>query len=174
MVEQSNYFDLLGLPVSFTPDRSVLRKNYMEQSRKHHPDYFVNSDSGQQESALQISALLNRAYKTLSNSEATMAYLLQLKGLLAEGEKYVLPPDFLMEMMELNEEVAEASLENNEGAAVKQKIDEVEKRIYEPVKKVIENYREGVTSEEELLQVKDYYYKKKYLERLSGQLGGMS
>jgi len=174
MNDQSNYFELLGVPQSFTTDRSLLRKNYMEQSRRYHPDYFVNSESTLQENALQISALLNRAYKTLNNREATIAYLLQLKGLLTEGEKYVLPPEFLMEMMELNEELAEAALEGAGEGGVKQKLQEVEKRIYDPVEKIIEDYREGVTSEKELLQVKDYFYKKKYLERLSGQLGGMS
>ena len=34
------------------------------------------------------------------------------------------------------------------------------------LKNIIENYKEGVTTEEELLQVKEYYFKKKYLERL--------
>ena len=31
---------------------------------------------------------------------------LQLKGLLEEEEKYPLPPDFLMEVMELNENLS--------------------------------------------------------------------
>jgi len=33
-----------------------------------------------------------------------------------------------------------------------------------------ENYQEGITSEKELLQVKEYYYKKKYLDRIHKQL----
>jgi molecular chaperone HscB len=34
----------------------------------------------------------------------------------------------------------------------------------------VEHYQEGITSEKELLQVKEYYYKKKYLDRIKKQL----
>jgi molecular chaperone HscB len=34
------------------------------------------------------------------------------------------------------------------------------------LKKIIEHYQEGATSKEELLQVKQYYFKKKYLNRI--------
>ena len=50
------------------------------------------------------------------------------------------------------------------------RISELQEEIYEPVKNIIEHYKEGVTTEEELLQVKDYYFKKKYLDRLRDQL----
>jgi molecular chaperone HscB len=46
--------------------------------------------------------------------------------------------------------------------------------IYGPVKETVEHYQDGVTTEEELLQVKEYYYKKKYLHRIQQQLNGMS
>ena len=45
---------------------------------------------------------------------------------------------------------------------------------YKPVKDIIEHYREGITTEKDLLKVKEYYYKKKYLQRIQQQLNGMS
>ena len=89
-----------------------------------------------------------------------------------EDEKFALPPDFLMEMMELNEALAEAQMDTDEDAIArtKQQLVTFEKEIYEPVKDIVEHYQEGITSEKELLQVKAYYYKKKYLQRIALQM----
>jgi molecular chaperone HscB len=90
------------------------------------------------------------------------------KGLLHEEEKYDLPPGFLMEVMDLNESMMDD--ENGANTGILEKLNELEKQIYEPVKKIVEHYQEGVTSKEALLQVKEYYYKKKYLDRIRKQL----
>ncbi len=170
-----NYFELFDIPVSLLPDKNLVRKRYMELSKQHHPDYFVNKTQDDQQNALEMSALLNKAFRTFSNTDATIAYVLEIKGLLEEEEKYALPPAFLMQMMEVNEELADAQMEGDPAmiAKVRQQLLELEKELYEPVKDIIEDYQEGVTSEEELLQVKAYYFKKKYLARLSQQLGRM-
>jgi molecular chaperone HscB len=167
-----NYFELFGIPVQLVVDKDLIKKRYFELSRQSHPDYFVNADDKAQANALEASALLNKALKTLSNRESTIAYVLQEKGLLEEHEKYTLDPDFLMGMLELNEALAEAAMDDDAGAKeqLSQKLAAAEKEIYEPVETIITNYQEGVTTQEELLQVKDYYYKKKYLERLRQQL----
>jgi molecular chaperone HscB len=34
------------------------------------------------------------------------------------------------------------------------------------VEAIITNYQEGITTEKELLQVKEYYFKKKYLDKI--------
>ncbi len=47
-----------------------------------------------------------------------------------------------------------------------QKTKELLSQIYNDVVHIVENYKEGVTTEKELLQVKSYYYKKKYLQRI--------
>jgi molecular chaperone HscB len=39
---------------------------------------------------------------------------------------------------------------------------------------VVEQYREGITTREELLQVKEWYFQKKYLDRIRQQLKGMA
>ena len=49
-------------------------------------------------------------------------------------------------------------------------VDNLQSEIYEPVKEIVEGYQEGTTSEKELLQVKEYYYKKKYLDRIRREL----
>ena len=162
------YFDLFGLPVTLVVPQKELTSKYFELQKKFHPDFFSQSDVAEQNAMLQKSSLVNEAYKTLKDKDAVIKYVLLQKQLMQEEEKYQLPPDFLMEMLELNETLTEAKLNNDEEllASIETQIDEKEKEIYETVKSIIENYKEDISSEKELLQVKDYYYKKKYLKRI--------
>ena len=92
-----------------------------------------------------------------------------------EEEKYNLEPEFLIEMMEVNEALADALMESDATAKEQlyARLRELDQDLFAPVKEIVENYREGSTTNEDLLRVKDYYFKKKYLLRLSGQLGRM-
>jgi len=111
---------------------------------------------------------VNKAFKVFQNRDETIKYVLQLKGLLEEEEKYNLPPDFLMEMMELNEQMMDAKMEQDPEAIAKIKnaIADFESEIYLPVAGIVEGYEEEKTTTEQLLKVKEYYYKKKYLDRI--------
>jgi molecular chaperone HscB len=163
-----NYFELFEIPVQLVVDKGNLPRKYFELSKKYHPDYFINEDAAKQAEALEKSALLNKAFKTFQNPDETIKYVLQLKGLLEEEEKYELPPGFLMEIMEVNEELMDKR--GPGGSEPESRIAELQSEIYEPVKKIVEQYKEGVTTQKELLQVKEYYYKKKYLQRIADQL----
>ena len=169
-----DYFELFNIPVSLFVDASSIKKKFYELSRKYHPDFFSNTSEEEQSEALEMSAMLNKALKVLSNPEETIKYVLQLKGLLEEEEKYQLPPDFLMDVMELNELLMDAKMEGDEAkkTALKEQIANLQTEIYEPVKSIVEHYQEGITSEKELLQVKKYYFQKKYLARMLTTIGG--
>ena len=167
-----DYFKLFDLPVGFKVDAKLLRRRFFEKSREAHPDHFVNSSSDEQEGALQSSAELNTAFKTLNDEDLRMQYLLQQKGLLIPDEKFALPPSFLMEVMELNEELSEAQETGSadENLQLTTRLQAFQQDLYAPVSGIIEHYREGATSEAELLQVKEYYFKKKYLDRAVARL----
>lgn len=163
-----NYFELYDLPMAFQLDNALVKQRFLALSRKYHPDFFAQADATEQADVLEMSSLVNKAYKVFQQPDETMKYVLQLKGLLAEEEKYQLPPDFLMEMMELNEQLMDAQLEADKVVieAMKQQINAVQDQIYAPVKTIIEGFDAVNTTEEALLQVKEYYFKKKYLSRI--------
>ncbi len=167
-----NYFELYELPVQLSVDKRVLKKKYLELSRRYHPDYFIGEESGAQQETLERSAAVNKAYTTFSSADETIRYVLELKGLLREAEKYDLPPDFLMDMMELNETVAGAQFDTGEMERALQTVLQREAELYIPVQEIVAQYKEGVSTDEDLRHVKDYYFKKKYLQRLKGQLNG--
>lgn len=169
-----NYFEIFGIPIQLKVDKNELPKKYFELSRTFHPDFYANTTPSEQHRALEITANLNKAFKTFQNPDDTIKYVLQLKGLLEEEEKYQLPPDFLMEVLEINEKLMDAVDSDETKLNLQSAIDNLQAEIYEPVKKTVEHYQDGVTTEKELLQVKEYYYKKKYLHRIQQQLNGMS
>lgn len=152
-----NYFELFELPVNINIDKTTLSKKYFELQKKYHPDFYAKADEADQQEALEKTSELNKAYKTLKDQDATIQYLLKLKGLLQEEEKYPLPPDFLMEVMELNENLSADSAAS---------IETFEANIYNDVKVIIEEYNDTTVTNAELLQLKEYYYKKKYLKRI--------
>ncbi|MBL7710132.1 MAG: Fe-S protein assembly co-chaperone HscB [Chitinophagaceae bacterium] len=168
-----NYFELFELPVTLKVNTATLSRKFFELSKKYHPDYFINEEDQAQAEVLEKSALLNKAWKTFQNTDETIKYVLQLKGLLEEEEKYELPPDFLMEVLEINEQLMDAD-EPAIKAELESSVNNLQNEIYEPVKEMVENYKESSFSEKDLLQVKAYYYKKKYLDRIRRQLAGMA
>ena len=166
------YFELFEIPVQLKVNTSVLSQRFFALSRKYHPDYFATEDPAAQAEALEKSALLNKAWKTFQNPDETINYVLRLKGLLQEEEKYELPPGFLMEVLEINESLMD--VDETTIPQLESRISELQTEIYEPVKKYIEDYQDDRVTEKELLQVKEYYYKKKYLDRIRRQLAGMA
>jgi len=166
-----NYFELFEIPVSLQVDKKYVQNKYFELQKKYHPDFFSNESEEEQANVLEKSSMINNAYKTFQNDEETIKYVLQLKELLEEEEKYQLPPEFLIEMVELNEALMEVDDSSQEETETK--INQLQKYLYDRVQKIIEYYNEDNTTNEQLLQVKDYYFKKKYLKRILERLDGM-
>lgn len=171
-----NYFELYEIPTSFCPDQALVKKKYYELSRKYHPDRFTLATEEEQANALKMSSLNNEAYKALNNEDKLMAYVLKLNEVLEEEEKYNLPPDFLMEMMDLNEVVSELEMEaDNEELmnSANNQLDEQFKDWNEQVTPLITEFENGNHSKALLNQIKDYYFRKKYLLRIKERVDNM-
>lgn len=160
-----NYFELFGLPLAPSIDKSVIAKKYFELQKKYHPDFYSHADDNEKEEVLQQSASVNKAFKTFQDPDRTLQYFLQTTGLIEPDEKFDLPPEFLMEMMDINEALTE-----NEAAAAKQ-VQAYEEKLWEEVKHIILNYHMADTDGADLQKLKAYYYKKKYLRRILDRLG---
>ncbi|MFY7963902.1 MAG: iron-sulfur cluster co-chaperone HscB C-terminal domain-containing protein [Chitinophagaceae bacterium] len=145
-----------------------MKQQYFQLSRKYHPDFVSNGTDEEKEEALQTSSLVNKAYKIFNNQDETIKYVLQLKELLIEEEKFALPNDFLMEMMELNEQLMDAKMEDDKEAIENCQllIANWQNKVYEPVKEIVESNIFSDIPQEKLLQVKEYYFKKKYISRI--------
>lgn len=158
-----NYFELFDIPFSLKVDKTALSRKYFELQKLYHPDQYANATPEEQEKALERSSMANMALKTFRSEDATIKYALQLRGMLEEEEKFQLPQAFLMEVMELNE----MRMDGAEAAEIRARVQQMEQDIYETVRPIIEGSVTQAPTDEQLQQVKTYYYQKKYLDRLT-------
>ncbi|MEY4459801.1 MAG: hypothetical protein RIT38_1031 [Bacteroidota bacterium] len=160
-----NYFELFGLPIGFQVDTKQLRATFMEIQKASHPDKFAQGSTDEQEAALEQSSLANKGFTLLNQKERILPYVLELLGIMTPDEKYALEPDFLMEMMDLNEAWMDAE-DDSDKQAIIQQVEQIKKAIYAPIQTYMEMDQVDTISQEAMLQIKDYYYKKKYLDRI--------
>jgi molecular chaperone HscB len=100
-----NYFEVFGLPKALNIDLKTLERTFHELSRKYHPDYFTTAAPEERQKALQLTATLNDAYRTLRHPVRRVEYLVNLEGFKPDGSK--VPKSFLMEVFEINEQLEE-------------------------------------------------------------------
>jgi molecular chaperone HscB len=160
-----NYFELFGLPIGFQVDTQKLRAAFMEIQKASHPDKFAQGTSEEQEAALEQSSLANKGFTLLNQKEQILPYVLEIVGIMTPDEKYALEPDFLMEMMDLNEAWMEAEDETSKQTIIQQ-VEQLKNEIYTPIQSFMEVDQIDSISQEAMLQIKSYYYKKKYLDRI--------
>ena len=107
-----NYFEVFGLPRKLAIDTAALQARFYELSRQWHPDFQQSAPPPEQARALEQSALVNAAYRTLRDPIARIEYLIRLEEGrdTREGDpvKPQAPPDLLEEMFEIQEMLQEA------------------------------------------------------------------
>ncbi|RYY66436.1 MAG: Fe-S protein assembly co-chaperone HscB [Chitinophagaceae bacterium] len=160
-----NYFELFGFTEAPAIDKRLLAEKYFSLQKQNHPDFFTQANEAEQEEALQQSANINKAFTTFQNEDKTLEYFLQQKGIVETDEKYQLPQDFLMEMMDINE-----TLEEKDGVAITAELAAIEKALYDDIAPILKDagLHQDAASLEKL---KLYYYKKKYIQRILARLG---
>lgn len=139
----SDYFAFMGFPRELTLDEGKLQQKYYELSRQYHPDFHTQGDEQARQQSLEQSSILNQAYRTLRDPYERARYLLDLEWPdLPDAEKKRIPPTLLMEVMEMQEKVAEAQFADD--PAVKQKLNDELLDIEARLKAKMEGLREGL------------------------------
>lgn len=101
------HFALFDLQPAFAIDLDRLAARYRELARETHPDRFADAPAREQRQALERAAELNDAYQTLKSPSRRALYLLGLSGQSLPLEATVQDPQFLLQQMELREELEE-------------------------------------------------------------------
>src|SRR6185436_8702140 len=114
-----NYFEVFGLPRRLAVDGDALQRRFYELSRQHHPDFHHGAAPADQAAALDASARLNAAYRTLRDPIARIEYLVRLEEGRETREgatvKPKAPPELLEEMFEIQEALQEAKAAGRSG-----------------------------------------------------------
>lgn len=115
----ASYFEILGVPVA--ADDAMLTRRFHELARIYHPDRWAAADAATQSSALDSSAIVNDAYRTLRDPFTRAEYLLRReRGVKPDDTKDSAakpPQELFAQVLELQEalmEYQEARLEDDE------------------------------------------------------------
>jgi molecular chaperone HscB len=129
-----NHFELFGLPVSFDVDADDLTLRYRELQRRVHPDKFANASDQERRLSLQMTALVNEAFQTLKDPVRRGRYLLDLRGVdMGEETDTAMDPAFLMEQMELRENLDEIRQADNPGKQLAEMANQIDQRMLEKI-----------------------------------------
>jgi molecular chaperone HscB len=93
------YYEALGLAPKLALDPEDLKQRFYQRSREWHPDKFSRAPEQQRQKALDMTAQINDAYRTLREPVSRAEYFLKENGL--EISKDV-PAELLEEVFELN------------------------------------------------------------------------
>ena len=102
-------FATLGIARSYELDLPAVEKTHRELSRAMHPDRFVGAGASERRAALAKAVEVNEAWRIVRDPIRRAEALLALQGVAVgeEGEPKA-DPEFLMEMLEQREALAEA------------------------------------------------------------------
>ena len=167
-----NYFEFYNIPISFQLDQAELKRIFYANSKKYHPDFYTLESEEKQAEILELSTLNNQAYKTLSDFDKRMKYILDLKEILAEEGQNQLPQSFLMEMMDINEVLMELEFDFDaqKFEQAETELKALETSLFKSIESIVESYDDNNSSDKELLAIKEYYLKKRYLLRIRENL----
>jgi len=104
-----NHFELFGLKPAYALDLEHLDRAYRDIQAEVHPDRFAHAGDAERRASMQMTTQVNEAYRTLKSPVLRGKYLLELHGVDVGFEtNTAMPPEFLVEQMELREKLEEA------------------------------------------------------------------
>src|SRR5688500_15081873 len=131
-----NPFALLGVESRFDLDLSALEKTHRELSRALHPDKFAQANASERRAALEKAAAVNEAWRTLRDPIKRAEALFRMHGIaVREDNEPKSTPAFLMEVLEMREELAEARGKRNLekvrklGESMRKKLEGAQKKL---------------------------------------------
>jgi molecular chaperone HscB len=112
-----NHFELFGLKPAFAVDSEALERTYREIQSRVHPDRFAHAGDAERRASMQWTSRVNEAYRTLRSPVARAKHVLELNGIDAGFEtNTAMPPEFLMQQMEVREGLEAAQAGRDAGA----------------------------------------------------------
>jgi molecular chaperone HscB len=104
-----SHFELFGLAPAFALEGEALERSYHDIQSRVHPDRFAHAGDAERRASLQWTTRVNEAYRTLKDPVQRARHLLELHGVdVAFETNTAMPPEFLMQQMELREALENA------------------------------------------------------------------
>ena len=134
-------FKVFGLTYAYEYDSELLERRYLELSKLTHPDHQETSDEASRQRIINVSAWVNQSYRDIKNSLFRAEFLLSLLETRNQchTDSKKLPGTFLMDMLELQEE-----LENPATRADEDRLEEIAEQAENSRKKALKSIGENL------------------------------
>ncbi|KJY88178.1 MULTISPECIES: co-chaperone HscB [Vibrio] len=161
-----NYFELFGLPSQFQLDGSLLSSQFRELQKRFHPDNFASASERDRLMAVQKASEINDAYQVLKKPLSRAEYMLAENGVDIRGEQQTMSdPMFLMEQMELREELEEIPFNSDPEEALFDFESKVSKMYKQHLKSVEQELNDGLWQ-----QAAERVRKLKFIAKLKNEI----
>jgi molecular chaperone HscB len=158
-----NHFELFGLVPAFAVEGEALERSYREIQSKVHPDRFAHAGDAERRASLQWTTRVNEAFQILKNPVTRARHLLELHGVdVAFETNTAMPPEFLVQQMELRE-----SLEQAKSPA---SLDEMRKRLRQDKAQLQNQIGEAIDSKKDYSAAAGLVRKLQFLDRLDEEI----
>lgn len=118
------FYEALDLAPRLAIEADDLKKRFYEKSRYWHPDRYSHAGPEAQQTALEMSAVLNDAFRTLKDPTARAEYFLEENGI---GPSKQPPPELLEEVFDMN--IALDELRGGDDSVKPQLVEELERFV---------------------------------------------
>ncbi|MCM8854309.1 MAG: co-chaperone HscB [Candidatus Thiodiazotropha sp.] len=163
-----NYFDLFGLPIGYIVDGNSLSERYRDLQRVVHPDRYAHATDQERRLSVQGASLINEAFETLKDPIARASYLLTLHGIEMDAQnESTQDMAFLMQQMELREELEEIPSQNDSYQAIIDLRSRINKQITSLVAQMAVQFE--TPTEEQLHAAREILRKMRFLQKLHAE-----
>jgi molecular chaperone HscB len=158
-----NHFDLFGLSPIYSIEGEALERSYREIQSKVHPDRYAHAGDAERRASLQWTTRVNEAYRTLKDPVQRAKHLLELHGVdVAFETNTAMPPEFLMQQMELRESLEEAKTPAS--------LDEMRKRLRQNKTELQKQIAEALDTRKDYAGAAGLVRKLQFLDRLDEEI----
>lgn len=161
-----NYFELFGLPVQFDVDIRSVADRYRELQRATHPDQFASGTDQEQRIAVEQAALVNDAYQTIKSPLKRAQYLLELNRTPLEDTDTQMDMTFLMQQMEMREELEKVPNAADPFSA----LDKIRGELKKDISKVSQEASELFSGESDISAAREPVKKMQFLYKVQQEL----
>jgi molecular chaperone HscB len=158
-----NHFDLFGLTPRFSIEGEALERSYREIQSKVHPDRFAHAGDAERRASLQWTTRVNEAFQVLKNPVTRARHLLELHGVdVAFETNTAMPPEFLVQQMELRESLEQAKTPAS--------LDEMRKRLRQDKAELQQQIGEAIDLKKDYGAAAGLVRKLQFLDRLDEEI----
>jgi len=164
-----NFFELFGMDEVFDLDESVLHERWQQLQREVHPDKYVSGSDAERRYSMQAASLINEANKVLRSPIERAGYLLKLNNIDLDVETDTrMAPEFLMDQMELREEIDEITGSDDPY----QKIDQLRTRLMAKCEKTSVDFANSY-QEQDLERARESVRQWQFLDKLMREISAL-